>query len=98
MPLGTGAMAAILGLDDDQVRAACNEAAQGEVAEAVNFNAPSQVVVAGHKAAVERAAAEAKSRGLGVVIVVVDGPSGSTRCVRRREHLPVRLRRSTVAA
>src|SRR3970040_1345726 len=63
VPWGAGAMAAILGLDDDQVRAACNEAAQGEVAEAVNFNAPSQAVVAGHKAAVERAAAGAKSRG-----------------------------------
>ena len=57
VPIGTGAMAAILGLDDDAVRAACAEAAQGEVVEAVNFNAPSQVVIAGHKAAVERAAA-----------------------------------------
>lgn len=63
VPMGTGAMAAILGLDDDAVRAACAEAAQGEVVEAVNFNAPSQVVIAGHKAAVERAAAAAKTRG-----------------------------------
>lgn len=63
VPLGTGAMAAILGLDDDAVRAACAEAAQGEVVEAVNFNAPSQVVVAGHQAAVERCAAAAKARG-----------------------------------
>jgi [acyl-carrier-protein] S-malonyltransferase len=63
VPLGTGAMAAILGLDDDAVRAACAEAAQGEVVEAVNFNAPSQVVIAGHKAAVERAAAVAKTKG-----------------------------------
>lgn len=63
VPVGTGAMAAILGLDDAGVRAACAEAAQGEVVEAVNFNAPSQVVIAGHKAAVERAAAAAKSRG-----------------------------------
>lgn len=63
VPMGTGAMAAILGLDDDAVRAACAEAAQGEIVEAVNFNAPSQVVIAGDKAAVERAAAVAKAKG-----------------------------------
>jgi [acyl-carrier-protein] S-malonyltransferase len=63
VPMGSGAMAAILGLDDDAVRAACAEAAQGEVVEAVNFNAPSQVVIAGHRAAVERGAAAAKARG-----------------------------------
>jgi [acyl-carrier-protein] S-malonyltransferase len=63
VPLGRGGMAAILGLDDDAVRAACSEAAQGEIVEAVNFNAPSQVVIAGHKTAVERAAAAAKGRG-----------------------------------
>ena len=63
VPVGAGAMAAILGLDDDVVRAACAEAAQGEVVEAVNFNAPSQVVIAGHKAAVERGAAAAKAKG-----------------------------------
>ena len=56
VPMGTGAMAAIIGLDDDAVRAACAEAAQGEVVEPVNFNAPNQVVIAGHKAAVERGA------------------------------------------
>lgn len=63
VPVGQGAMAAILGLDDDGVRAACAESARGEVVEAVNFNAPSQVVIAGHKAAVERAAAAAKAKG-----------------------------------
>jgi [acyl-carrier-protein] S-malonyltransferase len=63
VPMGTGAMAAILGLDDDTVRAACGEAAQGEVVEPVNFNAPSQVVIAGHKAAVERGAEAAKAKG-----------------------------------
>ncbi|MFN7086781.1 MAG: ACP S-malonyltransferase [Burkholderiales bacterium] len=63
VPKGSGAMAAILGLDDDAVRAACDEAAQGEVVEPVNFNAPSQVVIAGHKAAVERGAEAAKARG-----------------------------------
>lgn len=55
VPVGTGAMAAILGLDDEGIAAACTEAAQGEVVEPVNFNAPGQTVIAGHKGAVERA-------------------------------------------
>ena len=63
VPVGQGGMAAILGLDDESVRAACAEAAQGQVVEAVNFNAPSQVVIAGNKEAVERACAAAKARG-----------------------------------
>ena len=63
VPLGTGAMAAILGLDDPQVAEACREAEQGEVVEAVNFNAPGQVVVAGNAAAVARAIEIAKARG-----------------------------------
>ncbi|TFV90306.1 ACP S-malonyltransferase [Oxalobacteraceae bacterium OM1] len=63
VPVGQGGMAAILGLSDDDVRAACAEAAQGEVVEAVNFNAPAQVVIAGHKAAVERACETAKAKG-----------------------------------
>jgi len=63
VPEGTGAMAAILGLDDEAARAACAEAAQNEVVQAVNFNAPGQVVIAGHKAAVERAIAACKARG-----------------------------------
>jgi len=63
VPEGTGAMAAILGLDDDAARAACAEAAQAEVVQAVNFNAPGQVVIAGHKAAVARAIEACKARG-----------------------------------
>lgn len=63
VPVGVGAMAAILGLDDDAVRAVCAEAGQSEVVEAVNFNAPAQVVIAGHKAAVERACELAKAKG-----------------------------------
>ncbi len=63
VPVGQGGMAAILGLSDDDVRAACIEAAQGEVVEAVNFNAPAQVVIAGHKGAVERACDAAKAKG-----------------------------------
>lgn len=63
VPEGVGAMAAILGLDDDAVRAVCNEAAAGETVEAVNLNSPGQVVIAGNKAAVERAMALAKEKG-----------------------------------
>jgi len=63
VPEGQGAMAAILGLDDDAARAACAEAAQGEAVQAVNFNAPGQVVIAGHKSAVARAIEACKARG-----------------------------------
>ena len=63
VPEGQGAMAAILGLDDDAARAACAEAAQGEAVQAVNFNAPGQVVIAGHKNAVARAIEACKARG-----------------------------------
>jgi [acyl-carrier-protein] S-malonyltransferase len=63
VPEGQGAMAAILGLDDDAARAACGEAAQGEVVQAVNFNGPGQVVIAGHKTAVARAIEACKARG-----------------------------------
>ena len=63
VPEGKGAMAAILNLDDDSVRAACAEAAQGETVQAVNFNAPGQVVIAGHKAAVARAMEACKAKG-----------------------------------
>jgi [acyl-carrier-protein] S-malonyltransferase len=63
VPAGSGGMAAILGLSDEQVAQACAEAAQGEVVEAVNFNAPLQVVIAGHAAAVARACESAKRLG-----------------------------------
>jgi [acyl-carrier-protein] S-malonyltransferase len=63
VPQGQGAMAAVLGLDEDAVRAACAEAAQDEVVQAVNFNSPGQVVIAGHATAVKRACDAAKARG-----------------------------------
>ena len=63
VPEGQGAMAAILNLDDENVRIACEEAAQGETVQAVNFNAPGQVVIAGHKAAVARAMEVCKAKG-----------------------------------
>jgi [acyl-carrier-protein] S-malonyltransferase len=63
VPEGVGGIAAILGLDDDVVRALCTEGAQGEVLEAVNFNSPGQVVIAGNRAAVERGMELAKAKG-----------------------------------
>lgn len=63
VPSGEGAMAAILGLSDDVIRQACAQSAQGEVVEAVNFNSPGQVVIAGSRAAVERAMAACKTAG-----------------------------------
>ena len=63
VPEGVGGIAAILGLDDDSVRAVCREAAQGEVLEAVNYNSPGQVVIAGNRAAVERGMELAKAKG-----------------------------------
>jgi len=64
VPAGVGAMAALLGLEDDAARAACAEAEQnGEVVQAVNFNSPGQIVIAGHAAAVQRAIVAAKAKG-----------------------------------
>lgn len=92
VPMGAGGMAAILGLDDDAVRAACAEAAQGEVVEAVNFNAPSQVVIAGHKGAVERGAAAAKARGAKrAVMLPVSAPFHSSLLKPAAERLRERM-------
>lgn len=63
VPEGVGAMAAILGLDDETVRSVCTEAAQGEVCEAVNYNSAGQVVIAGNAAAVARGMELAKAKG-----------------------------------
>ncbi|MBA3023688.1 MAG: ACP S-malonyltransferase [Gammaproteobacteria bacterium] len=63
VPEGVGGIAAILGLDDEAVRAVCAEGAQGEVLEAVNYNSPGQVVIAGNRAAVERGMELAKAKG-----------------------------------
>jgi [acyl-carrier-protein] S-malonyltransferase len=99
VPVGMGAMAAVLGLDDDGVRAACAEAAQGDVVEAVNFNAPSQVVIAGHRAAVERAAAAAKTRGAKrAVILPVSAPFHSSLLKPAAERLRQRLAEMTFIA
>ncbi|NIF20492.1 ACP S-malonyltransferase [Candidatus Pantoea multigeneris] len=63
VPEGTGAMQAIIGLDDESIRKACEESAQGQVVAPVNFNSPGQVVIAGNKEAVERAGAACKAAG-----------------------------------
>ena len=63
VPVGEGTMAAVLGLDDEAVREACEEAAQGEVVAPANFNSPGQVVIAGATAAVARAGEACKRRG-----------------------------------
>jgi [acyl-carrier-protein] S-malonyltransferase len=92
VPVGEGAMAAILGLEDEAVRSACREAAQGQVVEAVNFNAPSQVVIAGHKAAVERGVAAAKSLGAKrAVMLPVSAPFHSTLLKPAADRLAARL-------
>jgi [acyl-carrier-protein] S-malonyltransferase len=72
---GEGAMAAILGLDAVTIKAVCAEVGQGQVVEAVNFNAPEQTVIAGHKAAVERAMAGVKAKGAKrAVMLAVSAP------------------------
>lgn len=63
VPVGTGAMYAIIGLDNDAIAKACEEAAQGQVVSPVNYNSPGQVVIAGNKEAVERAGALCKEAG-----------------------------------
>jgi [acyl-carrier-protein] S-malonyltransferase len=74
VPVGVGAMAAILGLDPRRVVALCAEAAEGEVVEAANFNGPTQVVIAGHTAAVERASERARAAGGKAVTLPVSAP------------------------
>ncbi len=92
VPLGTGAMAAILGLSDDEVAAACSEAANGEVVEPVNFNAPGQVVIAGHASAVLRAIEAAKARGAKrAVALPVSVPSHSSLMTGAADELAARL-------
>lgn len=79
VPVGHGGMAAILGLSDADVLAVCAEAAQGDVVEAVNFNAPAQVVIAGHKAAIDRACEAAKAKGAKrALVLAVSAPFHSS--------------------
>jgi [acyl-carrier-protein] S-malonyltransferase len=99
VPKGAGAMAALLGLDDSQVEAACAEASQGAVVEAVNFNSPGQVVIAGEKAAVLRAIDAAKARGAKRAIELpVSVPSHSSLMKSAGVRLGERLAKTDIRA
>jgi [acyl-carrier-protein] S-malonyltransferase len=99
VPLGEGAMAAILGLDDAELELACREAAQGQVVEPVNFNAPGQTVIAGNATAVARAMEAARARGAKrAVLLPVSVPSHSSlmrdaagRLAERLARVPLRM-------
>jgi [acyl-carrier-protein] S-malonyltransferase len=92
VPAGQGAMAALLGLDVEAVREACAEAAQGEVVEAANLNAPGQIVIAGTKAAVERAVDLAKGKGAKrAVLLPVSAPFHCALMKPAAERLRARL-------
>ena len=99
VPAGVGAMAAILGLDDAGVAAACAEAAQGQCVEPVNYNAPSQVVIAGHREAVERAVTAAKARGAKrAMLLPVSAPFHSSLLKPAADRLAARLVDTPIAA
>ena len=98
VPAGRGGMAAILGLEDTDVEAACAEAAQGEVVEAVNFNAPGQVVIAGASAAVARAIEAANARGARRTMALpISVPAHSSLMQPAAERLRERLEGVAVA-
>jgi [acyl-carrier-protein] S-malonyltransferase len=99
VPAGTGAMAAILGLEDAQVIDACREAAQGGVVEAVNFNSPGQVVIAGAREPVERAIEVAKRLGAKRAMALpVSVPAHSSLMTSAGQRLAERLATVTIRA
>jgi [acyl-carrier-protein] S-malonyltransferase len=99
VPPGVGAMAAILGADDDTVAAACRQAAEGAIVEPVNYNAPGQLVIAGERAAVERAMQAAKALGeRRAVLLPVSAPFHSSLLKPAAERLAQRLAQVPVAA
>ncbi|HVE51106.1 MAG TPA: ACP S-malonyltransferase [Casimicrobiaceae bacterium] len=93
VPQGVGAMAAILGADDETVAAACRKAAEGHIVEPVNYNAPGQLVIAGERSAVERAMQAAKELGARrAVMLPVSAPFHSSLLRPAAEKLAARLR------
>jgi [acyl-carrier-protein] S-malonyltransferase len=99
VPAGSGGMAAILGLSDEQVAQACAEAAQGEVVEAVNFNDPAQVVIAGHASAVTRACEVARRLGAKRALPLpVSAPFHCSLMTPAAERLRERLRSEPITA
>lgn len=99
VPVGIGAMAAILGMESAAVITACADAAQGQVVEAVNFNAPDQTVIAGHQQAVERACALVKERGAKRALpLAVSAPFHSTMLKPAADALRIKLAETALAA
>lgn len=99
VPAGVGAMAAILGVDDDIVVAVCGEAAGEEVCEAVNFNSPGQVVIAGHRSAIDRAIKLADEAGARrALLLPVSVPAHSALMREAGEALSVSLDEATISA
>jgi [acyl-carrier-protein] S-malonyltransferase len=99
VPEGVGGIAAILGLDDEVVRAVCAEGAQGEVLEAVNFNSPGQIVIAGNRTAVERGMELAKAKGAKRAIMLpMSVPSHCSLLKGAAEQLRAYLNNVAVAA
>ena len=92
VPEGTGGIAAILGLDDAAIRAVCEQAAQGDVLEPANYNAPGQVVIAGHRQAVERGMQLARAQGAKrAVALAMSAPSHCSLMREAAQRLRVRL-------
>ena len=99
VPAGQGGIAAILGLDEDAVKAACAEAAQGEIVEPANYNSPGQLVISGSRAAVERAIEAAKARGAKrAMMLPMSVPAHSTLMRPAAERLRERIAAISVAA
>jgi [acyl-carrier-protein] S-malonyltransferase len=99
VPAGVGAMAAVIGGDDAAIADACREAAQGEVVEPVNFNAPGQVVIAGHRSAVERAIVASKARGAKrAMMLPVSAPFHSSLLKPAAERLAEKLATVNIAS
>ena len=97
VPIGKGAMAAIMGLDDDAVQQVCEQVAAGDILAPVNFNAPGQVVVAGSTAAVERVVDQARSAGARrAVLLPVSGPFHSALMHPAAERMAERLRETEI--
>jgi [acyl-carrier-protein] S-malonyltransferase len=96
---GAGAMAAVIGADEAAIADACREAAQGEVVEPVNFNAPGQIVIAGNRSAVVRAMRAAKARGAKrALLLPVSAPFHSSLLAPAAERLALRLAQVDIAA
>ena len=99
VPEGTGGIAALVGLADDKVAVVCAEAAQGEVLEPANLNSPGQVVIAGHRGAVERGMAAAKAHGAKIAkMLPMSAPSHCSLMKPAAERLRERLAATAVRA